>query len=122
MKPMKPIEPMKPMAPMEPMRTPAANWWPNGLDHPASSGEQDGLRYAFFPRQRRLAIERTGKVEVYDTGDHAISGVSQQQDGRATSPRFTSQHGEVDLSTLSPLSSQTCGVRPDGTCHEPECQ
>jgi hypothetical protein len=97
------MKPMQPMKPMEPMQAPAPDWWPKGLDHPASSGEQNGWRYAFFPRQRRLAIDRSGTVEVYDTGDHAISGVSQQQDGESTSPRFVSQHGELDLTALTRL-------------------
>ena len=101
---MEPMKPLKPMKPMEPMHTPATDWWPSGLDRPASSGGQDGWRYAFFPQQRRLVIEKSGKVEVYDTGQHAISGVSQEQTGESTSPRFVSQHGEVDLSSLTPLT------------------
>jgi len=94
------MKPMEPMKSMKPMKAAASAWWPKDLDHPASSGEQEGWRYAFFPQQRRLAIETSGKVQVYDTGDHAISGVSQRQGGGTSSPTFVSQHGEVDLNAL----------------------
>ncbi len=103
MQPMKPMEPLKPMAPMEPM-TPMAPidfgpaWWPEALGQPASSGAQDGLRYAFFPKARRLLVEQEGRVTTYDSGDHRIGGVSQQSAER--SPAFTSQHGAVDLREL----------------------
>ena len=97
------MKPMEPMKSMKPMKAAASGWWPKDLDHPASSGEQEGWRYAFFPQQRRLAIETSGKVQVYDTGVHVISGVSQQQEGNATAPRFVSQHGEVPLDSLTQM-------------------
>ena len=99
MEPMKPMAPMKPMKPMDP---PSSDWWPEGLSNPSSSGSQNGLKYAFFPDQQRLAIEQDGKVTQYDTGDHKISGVSQQQGGGGAGgmPKFSSQKGDVDLSSL----------------------
>jgi hypothetical protein len=102
MAPMKPMEPMKPMKPMAP---PDSSWWPQGLSNPGSSGGQNGLRYAFFPDQRRLAVEQNGKVTQYDTGDHQISGVSQQQGGGGNgTPRFSSQQGDLDLASLKQIS------------------
>lgn len=104
MKPMDAMKPMKPMAPMKPIDPPASDWWPEGLSDPGSSGAQNGLRYAFFPRQRRLAIERNGRVTQYDTGDHWISGVSQRQAGAdGGTPRFTSQDGPVELGSLKQI-------------------
>ncbi|WP_256354452.1 MULTISPECIES: hypothetical protein [unclassified Variovorax] len=94
MKPMKPMEAMKPMAP------PDSSWWPKGLSDPSSSGQQDGMRYAFFPAQRRLAVERDGRLAQYETGDHRITGVSQTGGSAPGGATFTSQNGEVDLSTL----------------------
>ncbi|AWN46493.1 hypothetical protein DK419_09340 [Methylobacterium terrae] len=75
------------------------SWWPEGLGHPATSGSQNESRYAFFPEARRLAIETGGQVTLYDTGDHRIGGVSQQQ-GSSRSLSFTGQHGPVRLDEL----------------------
>jgi hypothetical protein len=82
----------------------SGNWWPAELGAPATSGAQNDLRYAWFPGTRRLAIQQGGQVTVYDTGDHVIGGVSQQQ-GAGQSLTFTSQFGTVrlvDLPVLSP--------------------
>ena len=94
------MEPMKPMKPMEPMRAPAA-WWPAELGHPSTLGGQNDMRYAYFPSKRRLAIFEAGKVTLYDTADHQIGGVSQQQSGGGRSEVvFTSQHGKIPLAKL----------------------
>ncbi len=89
---------MEPMRPMQQMDAGPA-WWPDDLGQPASSGGQGGIRYAFFPDRRRLAVERDGAVALYDSGDHRIGGVSQGQDGGGTLA-FTSQHGEVALDQM----------------------
>ena len=60
---------------------PGNNWWPSELGSPSSSGGQNDARYAYFPNARRLAISRNGQVTVYDTLDHNIGGVQQQQGG-----------------------------------------
>ena len=62
------------------------------------------MRYAYFPEKRRLAVSIHGQVTVYDTLDHHVSGVSQQQ-GAASSLTFTSQHGVVALHTLPVIAS-----------------
>jgi hypothetical protein len=94
---------MEPMEPMEPLRAPE-RWWPEELgENPSSSGGQNETRYAFFRARRRLAVDAgDGKVKVYDTGDHQISGVQQHQSGSGRKITFTSQHGEVALETLKP--------------------
>jgi hypothetical protein len=74
-------------------------WWPADLGSPASTGSQNDLRYAWFSGSRRLAIQRHGQVQVYDTADHTISGFSQQQ-SEDQSLTFTSQHGLVRVSEL----------------------
>lgn len=77
----------------------SGGWWPVELGSPNSSGGQNELRYAYFAGPRRLVIDRGGRAEVYDTGDHAISGVSQQQ-GNGWTLSFTSQFGVVPLDSL----------------------
>jgi hypothetical protein len=98
------MEPMKPMKPMEPMKPMAGGekWWPDDLGQPATSGSQNGMRYAFFPEKRRLLIEQNGNLTTYDSGDHRISGVS-QQDGQRGSLAFTSQNGSVKLDELKEI-------------------
>ena len=78
--------------------------WPAELGAPASVGAQNDLRYAYFPGPRRLAIQQGGRLRVYDSGEHNISGFSQQQSGDQ-SLTFTSQFGVVrvaDLPLVSP--------------------
>ena len=95
---MEPMKPMKPMEPMKPMDFGPA-WWPEELGKPATSGGQNDVQYAFFPEARRLAIRQGGRVTVYDSGAHRISGVSQQQ-GSGRSLAFSSQDGEVKVEDL----------------------
>lgn len=100
---MEPMKPMKPMEPMKPMDFGPA-WWPQELGQPSTSGGQDDVTYAFFPEARRLAIRQDGQVTVYDSGDHRISGVSQQQ-GSGRSLTFGSDQGEVRLDALQRVGS-----------------
>ena len=80
-----------------PQRT--GDWWPAGLGQPSASGSQNGMRYACFPQSRRVVIEQGGTVTVYDSGDHRISGVSQQQ-SLSQDLAFTSQAGVVRAADL----------------------
>ncbi len=77
-------------------------WWPTDLGSPTSSGAQNNTRYAVFPQ--RLAVEINGQITVYDTLNHNISGVSQQQGGD-TSLTFSSQFGTIAVSSLPVISS-----------------
>ncbi|WP_199231734.1 hypothetical protein [Azospirillum sp. TSO35-2] len=76
-----------------------ADWWPAALGVPNASGAQNDLRYAYFADAGRLAIDIAGTRTLYDTADHRISGVSQQQ-GNGWSLTFTSQYGTVPVSSL----------------------
>jgi hypothetical protein len=76
-------------------------WWPGDLGIPFSSGAQNNIRYAIF--DRRLAVELNGQVTVYDTLNHNIGGVSQQQGGDV-SLTFSSQFGSVPVDSLPVLS------------------
>ena len=74
-------------------------WWPKEYGAPSSTGVQNGTRYAYFADAHRLAVDGGGRLVVYDTLDHAISGFSQQQGGQ-DGMAFSSQHGTVDLAAL----------------------
>ena len=86
-------------------------WWPANLGDPASTGAQNDLRYACFPSRRRLAIQQGGRVSVYDTGEHRITGFSQQQSGDQ-SLTFTSQFGLVRVADLPLVSPGEASLKP----------
>ena len=75
------------------------DWWPQDLGRPSSSGGQNESAYAYFPATRRLAIRQGATITLYDTGDHNISGVQQQQGSRG-SLEFSSQYGTFTVDSL----------------------
>lgn len=77
----------------------SGTWWPADLGTPSATGSQNGMRYAVFPAARRVVLELGGTLTVYDSGDHAITGVGQQQSGTG-SVSFTSGRGPVRLEDL----------------------
>ena len=87
----------------------SGDWWPADLRWPNSTGAQNGVRYAYFAQARRLAIEVSGQVTVYDTLDHQIGGFSQQQSYGGTLS-FNSQYGLIDVASLPVISVD--GVAP----------
>jgi hypothetical protein len=88
-----------------------SDWWPDGLGSPSSVGAQNDMRYAVFPGSRRLAVDRGGRVTVYDTGDHNIGGASQQQGG-GQNLSFSSQYGTVTLDSLSVVEGDGGSTQP----------
>ncbi|MDB5346480.1 MAG: hypothetical protein JWP89_4857 [Schlesneria sp.] len=85
------------------------SWWPSDLGSPNGSGGQNNVRYAYFSNARRLAVDINGVVTVYDTLDHQIGGVSQQQ-GAGGAVTLNSQYGTIDVSSLPVISVN--GVTP----------
>jgi len=90
----------------------SANWWPAELGVPSATGAQNDARYAIFPGTRRLAIQINGVTKVFDTGEHNIGGVQQQQGGGYGSVNFTSQLGTFAVSALSELGVQQVAATP----------
>ncbi|MBF9034476.1 SHOCT domain-containing protein [Rhodobacterales bacterium HKCCE2091] len=93
------------------------SWWPAELGHPSSAGSQNNLSYAIFPDKARLAVNLGGQVTVYDTGEHLIGGVGQQQSGDA-SWTFTSQFGTVYLNQLPVVSGAGAAPAPSAPSWE----
>lgn len=79
------------------------SWWPSDLGSPNSSGGQNNMQYAYFSAARRLAINVNGEISLYDTLDHQIGGVQQQQGG-GSSLTFTSQYGTFSSLSLPLIS------------------
>jgi hypothetical protein len=92
----------------------SGSWWPAGLGSPNSVGGQNNVRYAYFAGARRLAVDVNGHVTVYDTLDHQIGGVSQQQ-GVDSSVTFTSQHGTVSVASLPVVPFGDAQLSPPGS-------
>jgi hypothetical protein len=99
-----------------PLAGSSGHWWPADLGQPTSTGAQNNVRYAYFGQTRRLAIEVNGRITIYDTLDHQISGFSQQQ-STGGSLTFSSQHGLVDVASLPVLSID--GVPRHGSVRTP---
>ncbi len=108
-----------PAAPISPGGLPSGNWWPDDLGVPSSTGGQNDTRYAVFPGTRRLAIHFHGVTRVFDTGEHQIGGVQQQQGGRHGSVTFTSQLGTFDVSSLREIGA-TQPAAPEAPAPPPE--
>ena len=81
-------------------------WWPSEFGQPSSSGGQNDFRYAYFPNARRLAVQAAGQLRIYDTQDHQIGGVSQQQSGSGSSFTFSSQYGQFAAESLPLVQPQ----------------
>ena len=89
-----------------------ANWWPAELGSPSSSGGQNGSNYAYFPQARRLAVQANGRLTIYDTLDHHIGGVQQQQGGPSGSQSFSSQFGTFTVESLPIVSGGANNAAP----------
>ncbi|MFY2790897.1 SHOCT domain-containing protein [Rhodococcus sp. MALMAid1271] len=88
----------------------SGSWWPSELGSPSSSGGQNGSQYAVFPSSRRLAVLSGGELAVYDTLDHSIGGVQQQQGGGPGSLEFTSQYGTFSAGSLPRVDLHSTGT------------
>ena len=83
-----------------------SNWWPDELGSPNSSGSQNEMHYAYFAGTHRLALRVGNHVTIYDTGEHQIGGVSQQQ-GSSRTVTFSSQKGDVAVDRLKKIREYT---------------
>jgi hypothetical protein len=99
----------------------AGQWWPAELGFANGIGAQNQVRYAYFNQTHRLAVELNARVTVYDTLDHQISGVSQQQ-GRGGSLTLTSQHGTVSVSTLPVVAVDGVQTNAQEPRRAPACE
>lgn len=87
----------------------SGNWWPDSLGLPSSAGAQNGMRYAFFPEKRRLAVETNGRLALYDTAERIVTGASQQQGG-TSSLRFSGPQGSFSLEDLTPVEPEAAST------------
>lgn len=99
MAPMTSMAAMAPMAPMEQQR----RWWPEQLGMPAASGAQNGVHYAVFPEQRRLALLQGERCRLFALGDQRVLGLGAQGSGGAL--MLLTAEGEQPLASLEELDA-----------------
>ncbi len=100
---------------------PGNSWWPAELGNPSSSGGQNDARYAYFPQRQRLAILQNGRLTVYDTLNHHIQGVQQQQGNALGSLTFSSQFGTFTVDSLPIAGSKASAATPAASAsHSPQ--
>jgi len=112
MPPMVPMTPMAPMSSMAPLTSMAQQkrWWPEQLGMPAASGAQNGVQYAVFPEQRRLALLQGERCRLFVLGDQPVLGVSAQ--GSSGALMLLTAEGEQSLAGLEELDA---AMEPSGT-------
>jgi hypothetical protein len=98
-----------------------SQWWPDALGSPSSVGSQNGRRYAVFPETRRVAIDDGGRVRIYDSADHRIGGVSQQQGGASTLS-FGTDRGQISVADLREVVGQSTADQAGRPNDEPRQQ
>jgi hypothetical protein len=74
--------------------------WPRELGLASTSGSSEELRYAYFPQNRRLAVESGGSLTIYDIGDYQFRGLLQAHSAGGAITIMT-QRGRVRLSDFA---------------------
>jgi len=76
------------------------SWWPASFGHPAASGEQHGIRYAYFPQRDQLLVQQGARLTTYDTTGQRITGFAQEQSTTSQICFTTERGGPMRLSDL----------------------
>ena len=79
--------------------------WPSELGTASTSGTSPEMRYAYFPQSRRLAVEWSGVLTIYDTADYQFRGMLQPHSAEAVSISILTQRGRVRLADLATVSA-----------------
>jgi hypothetical protein len=75
--------------------------WPSELGIASTSGSSAEMRYAYFPRNRRLAVEWRGVVTIYDTAEYQFRGMLQAHSAENVGMSILTQRGRVPLTELA---------------------
>jgi hypothetical protein len=65
------------------------------------------MRYAYFPQNRRLAVEWRGVLTIYDTADYQFRGMLQGHPAEGVGVSILTQRGRVQLANLATVSAPT---------------
>ena len=63
------------------------------------------MRYAYFPKNRRLAVELRGVLTIYDTAEYQFRGMLQGHPAESVGNSILTQRGRVQLTDLVTVSA-----------------
>src|SRR5271156_6095210 len=92
---------------LRPQQSVSDSSWPSELGIASTSGSSAEMRYAYFPQNRRLAVEWRGVLTIYDTAEYQFRGMLQAHSAEAVGISILTQRGRVRLSDLATVSAPT---------------
>jgi hypothetical protein len=68
------------------------------------------MRYAYFPRNQRLAVEWHGVLTIYDTAEYQFRGMLHAHSAETIGISILTQRGRVKLADLAIVSAPAAPV------------
>ena len=90
---------------LRPLQSASNSIWPAELGLASTSGTSAEMRYAYFPQNRRLAVESQGVMTIYDTAEYQFRSMLQAHSAEAVGVSILTQRGRVRLSELATVAS-----------------
>jgi hypothetical protein len=63
------------------------------------------MRYAYFPKNRRLAVEWQGVLTIYDTAEYQFRGMLHAHSAETVGISILTQRGRVRLTDLATVAA-----------------
>ena len=93
---------VRPLRPLQPVSN---STWPSELGIASTSGTSAEMRYAYFPQNRRLAVEWRGVITIYDTAEYQFRGMLEGHPAENVGISILTQRGRVRLTDLVTVSA-----------------
>jgi hypothetical protein len=71
------------------------------------------MRYAYFPRNRRLAVEYQGVLTIYDTAEYQFRGMLQAHPAEGVGISILTQRGRIKLADLTAVPAPPSRIETD---------
>ena len=95
---------------LRPQQPESKSNWPSELGIASTSGTSPEMRYAYFPKNRRLAVEWHGVLTIYDTAEYQFRGMLQAHSAETVGISIWTQRGRVRLADLATVSAPASPV------------
>jgi hypothetical protein len=95
---------VRPLRPQQPV---LKSSWPAELGTASTCGTSPEMRYAYFPKNRRLAVEWRGVLTIYDTAEYQFRGMLQAHSSETVGTSILTQRGRVRLTDLATVPAPT---------------